>query len=64
MSFSELSRRKKDEKCANLHIVVHVGEEGLQHLMVVLHAKIKKLTMSWALKPVQSPASHSNKMST
>lgn len=66
MSFSELSRRKKDEKCANLHIVVHVGEEGqgLQHLMVVLHVKIKKLTMSWALKPVQSPASRSNKMST
>lgn len=38
MSFSELSRRKKDEKCASLHIVVHVEEQrqGLQHLMIVL----------------------------
>lgn len=38
MSFSELSRRKKDEECVSLHTVVHVGEQGhgLQHLMVVL----------------------------
>lgn len=38
MSFSELSRRKKDDKRANLYIVVHIREQGhgLQHLMVVL----------------------------
>lgn len=38
MSFSELSGNKKNEKCANLHTVVHVGKQGqdLQHHMLAL----------------------------
>lgn len=37
MSFSELSGSKKNEKCANLHTVVHVRKQGqgLQHHMLV-----------------------------
>jgi len=38
MPFFELSGSRKNEKCANLHTVVHVGKQGpgLQHHMLIL----------------------------